>query len=221
MLLLNSFYILVTLSFENYLGLILPDILFNRTEPAASEKDYDWDSNSFIYGFLLESWFYDLFSDERLDYLLMLDICVCMCSSLLLFMENLGRDSPFDKKSKPAVYSLEKIIIEIRDVSFKIITMLFAKVEIFHSQITTLTPSFVSKSIYCLKMVNQLLEYSATSQSEKNKHLFKPNLIHFINDTSIPLYLKKDILLFYLRTYSDAADLKEVNFASIFAQVQQ
>lgn len=129
LLLLNSFYILVSLSFENYLGLVLPDILFNRSDSSSGQDEFQWDANSFIYGFLLESWFHDLFAgEESLDAGLMMDICSCMCSSLLLFIENLGRDSPFDKKSRAATSCLEKIIIEIRDVSFKLMAIVFEKV---------------------------------------------------------------------------------------------
>lgn len=214
-LLLNCFYSLVSLSFDNYLGLVLPDLLFNKTEMSHRVEDFSWDSNSFIYGFLLESWFHDLFAGESIDAGLMMDICSCLCSSLLLFLENLGRDSPFDRKSKAATFCIEKISIEIRDVSFKIITLVFGK-------ISSQSPTLVAKSTCCMKVVNQILELPASiQQQDKGRHIFKPNLLCLVNDISVPIHLKKDLLIFYLRSYTDTADLKALDWERLFAEVQK
>ena len=213
-LLLNCFYSLVSLSFDNYLGLVLPDLLFNKSESVHKEEDFSWDSNSFIYGFLLESWFHDLFAGESVDAGLMMDICSCLCSSLLLFVENLGRDSPFDRKSKAATFCVEKIAIEIRDVSFKIITLVFGKIK---SQ----SPTLVAKSAGCMKVVSQILELPASNPLDKGRQIFKPNLLCLVNDGSVPLHLKKDLLLFYLRSYPEAADLKALDWDRLFAEAQK
>lgn len=215
-LLLNSFYTLIALSFDNYLGLVLPEILFGKSSQSGNESDYSWDSNSFIYGFLLESWFNDMFNSEAVDKNLLLEICASMSTSLLLFLENMSRDSPFDRKSKAAQGCLEKIFVEVRDVTFKIVTMIFDKqVEQGDS------PSFVAKGISCLRQIGQILEVSTPVNYELSKQLVKPNLVHLINSEKLPVYLKKDVLLYFIKVYPDSNDLKDINFDSLLSQAQR
>lgn len=66
-----------------------------------------------------------------------------------------------------------------------------------------------------------MLEYAASVQTDKNRQVFKPNLVYLLNENNVPLHLKKDLLLFFLRNYSEAATLKEVDFGSLLNQVQQ
>lgn len=125
MLMLNSFYILFGLSFDNYAGIVLPALLFGR-DPEVSEAN----NPEFLKSFFKEQWLDQYCASDAADGPLLFDVGICMCSSLFLFVENIGRDSPYDKKSKAVALILERMAVEVRDASFKIITLLFEKVAV-------------------------------------------------------------------------------------------
>lgn len=123
MMMLNSFYILFTLSFDNYAGIVLPSLLFGREQETTEANNPE-----FILSFFREQWLDIYFSRKFVDGPLLLDLSICMCSSLLMFVENISRDTPYDRKSKAVALILERMAIEVRDSSFNIITMVFEKV---------------------------------------------------------------------------------------------
>lgn len=128
LLLLNSLYLLVRLSYENYIGEALSEQIYGQKEPTAAI--FSFDKGSFIYGFLMEGWFSDLFlTSEAPKTVLQIDLILVMCSSLMLFIENIHQESEFDKKSRVVISVFERISIEARDFSFKILSHLFRQVD--------------------------------------------------------------------------------------------
>lgn len=215
-LLLNGFYILLRLSFQGYLGEALaPSLLATGPEQL---PNFTFGRSSLIYGFLHEGWFSNLFlpgtQSDLTTNLFQLDLLSGLYSSLLLFTENISKETCLDRKSRGVQLALEKISIEVRDFSFKVLSTLFSR------QGGVETPTLVARTIYSMKMIAYILEHTTATSQKASKSSFRPSIVAFLNDESIPPYLKKDLLIYFLKNYTTVDELKEVNFPNIFKQQQ-
>ena len=68
-------------------------------------------------------------------------------------------------------------------------------------------------------MISSILETSTSSSNTDSKKAFKHNLINFINETSVPVYLKKDMIIYYLKKYIEKGDLQEIKFDSLLVKI--
>jgi hypothetical protein len=130
-LFMHSFYILLRISFENYIGEQLPEEIFSSAEVSLN---LIWDEKSIIYSILLMQDFSEMFGVGFSNKIgMQLEFLGALCSSLLLFSENIESETQFDRKSKIVSSAFERLAIEVRDTSMKLLSMIFNKVAISKS----------------------------------------------------------------------------------------
>ncbi len=79
----------------------------------------------------------------------------------------------------------------------------------------------VSKSINAVRLLNQLLELSLSNTQKPTKKAFQPRIVSFLNEENVPAYLKKDVLIHYIKNYTEHDDLKSIKFEELIKQIQQ
>lgn len=121
LLLINCFYIATSLSFDNLAASALKHLLIGK--PGG-----EYQGVSFLKDILDQVQAMKLEEREGL----VLDFCISICSSVLLFIENIARDTPFDRKSKVVLLSIEKIIVDVRNTIFILLDALFGYVVQYH-----------------------------------------------------------------------------------------
>ena len=125
-LLLNSFYVLLRLNFDLYLGEQLPEEIFTSAEISLN---FTWDKSSLIFGMFMEEWIAEIpgmTSIARIS--AQVELLVALCSSLLLLTENMSDETDFDKNSKVVMLAFERLSIEVRDTCFKMFSLIFSQV---------------------------------------------------------------------------------------------
>ena len=125
-LLMHSFYILLRISFETYIGEQLPEEIFSSAEVSLN---FVWDEKNLIYGMLLMQDFPEMFGVGFSNKIgMQLEFLGALSSSLLLFSENIESETQFEKKSKIVSSAFERLAIEVRDTSMRLLSMVFSKV---------------------------------------------------------------------------------------------
>lgn len=69
-------------------------------------------------------------------------------------------------------------------------------------------------------MLFSIIELPTSLSNSVAKKSFKAPLLGFLNEESIPIFLKRDLLVYYMKNYYDFKDLEDLQFKRLIFKTE-